>query len=273
MSSWSTLGNGTAPVRAREPALVDLPRSRAPHGARLVRLRLRDRPGSLAAIAGHFAAHGVNVLRLEVLGREGGWAVDDFLVSGAGLPAALAELETDVTLLANRANVDLLDPGLAMAGACASVTAAVSAREAYRRLVGAALELVFAEAGLVCVREAHGFLRPVAATSAGLPVHDEAPTSLLRSAFFSGECLTADGRVPWAPEAYRDRLPSGAVAAIPGGAPPFLVLALVRADETPFVSAELDRLAALVRVAVGTLQLHGTTRSTPKRQASAGGHR
>jgi len=258
----------TPPSRAvREPALVAVPRGRAPQGARLVRLRLRDRPGSLAAIAGHFAQHGVNVLKLEVVGREGGWAIDDFLVSGAGVPAALSELEPDVTVLANRPNVDLQDPGLAMAAACATVTAAVSAREAYRQLVGAALELVFAEAGFVCVREGHAFLRPLAATTADLPVLEDGATSLLRSAFFSGECLTADGRVPWAPEAFRDRLPGGTVAAIPGGVPTFLVLALVRADETPFATAELERLAALVRVAVGTLQLHGASAPAARRSA------
>jgi hypothetical protein len=254
----------------REPSLVTLPQSRAPQGARLIRLRLRDRPGSLAAIARHLADHKVNVLRLEVLGREGGWAVDDFLVSGAGLTAALAELDPEVSVLANRPNVDLLDPGLAMANACATVTAAVSAREAYRQLVGAAVELVFAEAGFVCVREGHGFLRPLASTVAGLPVLDDGATSLLRSAFFSGECLTADGRVPWAPDAFREPLPAGAVAAVPGGVPPFMVLALVRSDDTPFVAAELDRLSALVRVASGTLQLHQASVTPGRRRASAG---
>jgi ACT domain len=267
MSSSSRLGRARA---VREPLLVRLPPSRAPQGARLVRLRLPDRPGSLAAIAAHLAGHGVNVLRLEVLGREGGWAVDDFLVSGAGLPAALAELESDVAVLADRPNVDLLDPGLAMADACATVTAAVSAREAYRQLVGAAIQLVFAEAGFVCIREGHGFLRPLASTAAGLPVLDDDATSLLRSAFFSGECLTADGRVPWAPPGFRELLPSGAVAAIPGGVPPFMVLALVRADDTPFVAAELERLAALVRVATGTLQLHRAGSPSAGKRASAG---
>ena len=46
--------------------------------------------------------------------------------------------------------------------------------------------------------------------------------------------------------------------------PPFIVLALVRDDETPFVAAELDRLAALVRVAAGTLQLHDRARRRPR---------
>ena len=44
--------------------------------------------------------------------------------------------------------------------------------------------------------------------------------------------------------------------AVLGGSAPFLVLVLVRDDHAPFVSAEVDRLAALIRVAVGTPQLH-----------------
>src|SRR5262249_2344170 len=98
--------------------------------------------------------------------------------------------------------------------------------------------------------------RPVAATVADLPTLDDGPLSLLRSALYSGECLTASGRTPWAAAAFREQLSGGAVLAVPGGSPPFLVLVLVREDEAPFVSTEVDRLGALVRVAVGTLQLH-----------------
>jgi predicted amino acid-binding ACT domain protein len=240
----------------RQPALVPLPRPGAPRGARLVRLRVRDRPGSLAAVAGHFAQHGVNVLRLEVLTREAGFAIDDFLLSGPNLTAALETLGSDAIVLANRHDVDLHDPGLAMASACGAVTAAGTAREACKQLVRAGLELVFAEGGVVCIREGHSFLRPIASTVADLPVLEDGPMSLLRSALFSGQCLTADGRTPWAATTFREKLPSGSVLAVPGGSAPFLVLVLVREDDARFVSAEVDRLAALMRVAVGTLQLH-----------------
>ena len=240
----------------RSPALVTLPGRNAPRGARLVRLRVRDRPGSLAAVTGHLAQYGVDVIRVEVLNRESGWAIDDLLVTGHELDEALATLDRNATVLADRLEVNLLDPGIAMANACASVTAAGTAREACRNLVRSALELVFAEAGCVCIREGHSFLRPVASTVPELPPLDDGPASLLRSALFSGECLTADGRAPWAAERFRAQLPNGSVLAVPGGSAPFLVLVLVREDDAPFVSAEVDRLAALVRVAVGTLQLH-----------------
>jgi hypothetical protein len=227
----------------RSPALVTLPGRDAPRGARLVRLRVRDRPGSLAAVTGHLAEFGVDVIRVEVLNREAGWAIDDLLLTGRRLDDALATLGRTAAVLADRLEVDLLDPGIAMANACASVTVAGTAREACRNLVRSALELVFAEAGCVCIREGHSFLRPIASTVPDLPPLDDGPASLLRSALFSGECLTADGRAPWAADQFRAQLPQGSVLAVPGRSAPFLVLVLVlvREDHAPFVSAEVDR--------------------------------
>jgi len=240
----------------RRPAVVLLPRVAANRGARLVRVRVRDRPGSLAAVAQHFADYGVDVLRLEVLARESGFAVDDLLLRGSELDAALETLGSRGAVLACRDDADLHDPGLAMAAACGSITAAGTAREACRQLLRSAFELVFAEAGCICIREGHSFFRPVAATVPDLPALEDGPLSLLRSALFSGECLTADGRAAWAATAFRERFPAGSVLAVPGGSPPFLVLVLVRDDDAAFVSTEVDRLSALVRVAIGTLQLH-----------------
>jgi GAF domain-containing protein len=269
MPNWSPSDSGGAPGGIWRPERVEVPRRRAPGDAHLVRLRLRDRPGSLAAVSSLLATHGVDVLRLEVLGREGGFAVDDLLVAGAGLAGALAELGPDVSVLAQRPGIDLLDPGLAMAEACRSLTAAGSQHETYRQLLAAALGLVFAEAGFVCVREGYGVLRPMASTVEGLPALDDQQASLLCSALWSGDCLTADGRVPWVPASYRELLPGGTVCVVPGGSEPFLVLALIRDDTAPFVTTELDRLAALVAVAVGTLSHHPLSESQLAERAPA----
>ena len=97
-----------------------------------------------------------------------------------------------------------------------------------------------------------------ASTSADFPTVVEASGApLVTSALFSGECLTADGRIPWGPDALRALLPPGSLAIVPGGSPPGLALVLARVDHAPFVTAELDRLAALTRVAVATLGLLG----------------
>ena len=232
------------------------PGSHAPRGAELVRLRLPDHPGSLAGVLGHLAAHGVDVLGLEVLDRGAGVAVDDLLLSGAGLDDALAALGLRAMVLARRSGVDLRDSGLAMASACEEVASAPGRHEAHGRIVQAALGLVFAEAGILLARR-DGLLIVLASNAADLPVGlDGSGPSLISSCLFSGECLTADGRIPWAPTRLRDRLPTGAVAVVPGGAPPELALVLVRADHAPFVTLELDRLAGLMGVAAHSLELH-----------------
>jgi ACT domain len=261
MSGWSQPSSrATEGGDTRLPVAVERPRARAPRGAELVRLRLPDRPGSLAAVTGHLAAHGVDVLRLDVVDRGSGGAVDDFLLAGAGIDAALEALGGIAILLGRRAGVDLRDPGLEMAAACEGVTSARSGPELCGQLVRAALGLVFAEAGLLFADREPGLLAVVASSVPGLPVAvDNRGNSLISSALFCGQSLTADGRIPWAPASLREHLPPGSVAVVPGGSPPSLALALVREDNAPFVAAELERLAALMRVAAGAFQLHETT--------------
>ena len=239
----------SAPSRSipwAEPA-----RPQAARGAELVRLRLPDRPGSLAAVSSHLAEHGVDVLRLEVVDRGPGGAVDDLLLVGPGLEGALASLGPRALVLGRRAGVELGDPGLEMAIACEVVASARTAPAAYGRLVRAALGLVFAEAGLVFADREPGVLAVLASSVAGIPVAVASEgNSLVASALFCGQNLTADGRIPWAPASVRERLPGGSVAVVPGGG---LALALVREDQAPFVPVELERLGALLRVAVRSI--------------------
>ena len=92
----------------------------------LVRLALPDLPGRLALVANRFAAHDVNILRVEVVEGGDGSAVDDLLVVGGNLALALDELRGDVQILGLREHAELPDPGLAMADALASVSGAAS---------------------------------------------------------------------------------------------------------------------------------------------------
>jgi hypothetical protein len=248
------------------PQLVPLRRVTLPGNRRLVRLQLPDRPGRLARVATCFAEHGVDVLRIEVVAREHGHAVDDLLVAGGELESALAELAPEIPVLAVRTDADLPDPGLAMARACAEVAFADGGRDAYIRLVRAATGLVFADAAAALVASGHMWLGPAAATVPELPVVELDVPSLLRSALESGEPLTADRRAPWAPEAFRARLGAGSVAAVPSPNGEPFVLVLVRHDDTPFVQSEVERLAALVHVASGIARGHSLRpRSHPLR--------
>jgi hypothetical protein len=252
------LPHGSQPAGGdtRRPGPVEAPRGRAPRETELVRFRLPDRPGSLAAVTEHLASHGVDVLRLEIVDRGGGAAVDDFLLAGAGLDSGLGTLGRRAIVLARRRGTDLRDPGLAMAAACEAVSSARTETDAHCRIVRAALGLVFAEAGLLLVRREGGLYAVAASTEADVPLAIEATgLPLVTSALFSGESLTADGRIPWAPSTLRALLPPGSVVVVPGGSLPAFALVLARADHAPFVTAELERLAALMRVSIATLGL------------------
>src|SRR5262249_61356402 len=88
---------GLRSLRSPRPAPEALRLSRcrgepAPRDARLVRVRARNRPGRLAAVTGRLAEFGVDVIRVEVLNGEAGWALDDHLLTGRRLDDALARL-------------------------------------------------------------------------------------------------------------------------------------------------------------------------------------
>ena len=116
----------------------------------LVRLALPDRPGGLALVASRFAAHEVNILRVEVVEGGDGSAVDDLLVVGGDLALALEELGEDVEILGLREHAELPDPGIAMADALAGISGAASLGAARHALLTAALELVAADAACCC---------------------------------------------------------------------------------------------------------------------------
>ena len=98
----------------------------SPGEPQLVRLALPDRPGGLALVANRFAAHEVNILRVEVVEGGDGSAVDDLLVVGGNLALALEELGEDVEILGLREHAELPDPGIAMADALAGISGAAS---------------------------------------------------------------------------------------------------------------------------------------------------
>lgn len=223
----------------------------------LVRLALPDVPGRLALVASRFAAHDVNILRLEVVEGGDGVAVDDLLVSGGNLELALEELNGDVEILGLREHAELPDPGIAMADALAGVSGASSLGAARHALLMAALELVGADEGVLLRDAGHGWLRPVAATAESLPPIREDQPCLARSALSRSRAETASAQEPWAPAAYTVALGMGRVLVVPAGVPPFLVLALVRHDAFPFVEAEIERARALLRVAIGVLAALG----------------
>ncbi|MEO6397497.1 MAG: ACT domain-containing protein, partial [Tepidiformaceae bacterium] len=67
---------------------------------RSIRIQLPDRPGSLSAITASLAAHGVDIVRLDVVSQEGQSAVDDLYLgapSEDALDRAIRGFHSDVT--------------------------------------------------------------------------------------------------------------------------------------------------------------------------------
>jgi hypothetical protein len=227
-----------------------VPVPRAVEAPSLLRISLPDRPGGLALVTRCFAACGVDILNVDVVGHHAGRAIDDVLVVGGDLERGLRALEPEVVLLARRDRADLPDPGLAMAAACAAIMDASTLDEARHALLRAAISLIFVDDGVLLRDGGGGPLTPVAATVAGLP--DIAPDepSLARRCLRSSRPGLAGHGDAWGPAAYRQAMPAQGVLALPVGTPLWLVLLLVRRDEVPFADVEIDRVAALSRVAM-----------------------
>jgi hypothetical protein len=194
----------------------------------LLRVTTPDRPGGLAVFARCMAACGVDILSIEILGHEGPKAVADVLVHGGDLERALRALDEDLDLLGRRTHGDLPDPALAMADACGLVYAERTAES----LLDAAMRLVGADLGAV-YRVEEGALVEAAQTTGGLE-------TLAATALASGAAAFAEPA-------------AGSSMAMPLGDEPHLVLAVARNQTFPFQAAEVDRLAALGRLALPVL--------------------
>ena len=216
----------------------------------LLRIALPDRPGALASVARCLAACGVDILGVEVVGHEEGEAIDDILVAGGDLARALGALDDDIRVLGRIEGAALPDPGLLMAEALGAVLAAPSVVAARGAIVGAAVRLGGGAGGALLQHGADDRLSVVGATVPGLADIPAYQPSLARRALRAGRALTTTTEEAWAPQAWREALVGRHVVAVPleGETDEPYVLVVVRESDVPFVAAEIDRLAALLRV-------------------------
>ena len=181
----------------------------------LIRLALPDRPGGLATVARCLANCGVDILSVEVVGHQGGEAIDDVLVRGGDLDRALVALGGEVRLLGRRTGAELPDPALSMAEACGRVLAATTVEQARSALIAAVLRLCSADGGALLEQRDGGRLTVVAASVPRLPEIAPDDPSLARRALRLGAPQLARGEDAWAPPAYRTALQGRTVLALP----------------------------------------------------------
>ena len=195
----------------------------------LLRVTTPDRPGGLAVFARCMAACGVDILSIEILGHEGPKAVADVLVHGGDLDRALRALDEDLDLLGRRIHGELPDPALAMAEACGLVYADRSAD---------ALLLAAMRPGRRRRRR-----RSTGSRRRAGPRARRRPAGLESLAAQSWSAARRAFAEPRPAPRWRCRSARGRE----------LVLAVARGQTFPFQAAEVDRLAALGRLALPVL--------------------
>ncbi len=183
-----------------------------------------------------------------MVGHEDGVAIDDVLVRGGDLDRALGALDGDVRVLGRVSGASLPDPGL-MAEALGAVLAAPTVEAARDAIVRAAVWIGAGSGGALLRSGADDRLSLTGATVPGLGDIPAYQPSLARRALRAGRPLTAAAADEgWAPPAWREALPGRQVVAVPVVGDDPHVLLVVRDADVPFVDAEVDRLAALLRV-------------------------
>jgi hypothetical protein len=195
-----------------------------PNDETLLRIRLPDRPGSLALVTGRLASYGVDIVRLEVVEREPGSVIDDLVVRGGDPVRALEELQPRIELLVAARSPAAEDAGLQMADICQRLVAAPDADALRAELLAGALRVAGAT---------DGDLVPVS-----LPEVQEA----------------LEARRPALVQSGGSRFGDGPALAVPVGDPPALALLLMRRQRLPYLPVELQRVEALATLAGSLLR-------------------
>ncbi len=212
---------------------------------RSIRVHMADRPGALSAITAALAAHGVDIVRLDVVSHEGETVVDDLYLSADDEEAiyrATHSFYGDVAVRGfESAGGDIPN---AMATALAAIAAARSPVEAAGLTAAGALTVVNGDEALLLRCSSSGGLSAIAG-----PAPSIAPTEAFagRWSLEHESALAVAATSGWAPDAFKAFFGAWWVAMAPLGKRDVLVLA--RRLDMPFYAGELHRLLAYASAA------------------------
>jgi hypothetical protein len=222
---------------------------------RSIRIQMPDRPGALSAISTALAANTVDIVRLDVVSREGATVVDDLFLTASSqdeIGAAVGSFHGDVTVRTfdGQSGEPTIEMGaglLEVATAPTLAAARLAAAEGARRLGRADLAVL------------------LRATSDGGYEWDGGPGELPAigdsEAFVGRWALqrraaiafpVADG---WAPVRVQHALEAAWVAIAPFDA--FGLLLVARKLNIAYFTGELERLSAFADAAAAILQCKG----------------
>ena len=222
---------------------------------RSIRLQLPDRPGALSTISTALAAHGVDIVRLDVVSHDGSIVVDDLFLAAPtydDIGAAVANFQADV--LVRTFDHTSGDPSIEMGTALAATARASSLEKARTAAMEGAVRLARADVGAILrATDDGGFV--VLAGPPGLP-------NLASDGPFAGRrALQRDTAIAfpvsdrWAPAQFQQGLGGSWVAIAPCS--PFDVLLVARRLNIAFYTGELERLSVYADAVGGILAAHG----------------
>ncbi len=228
---------------------------------RSIRLQMPDRPGALSTISAALAAHGVDIVRLDVVSHEGAMVVDDLLLGAANqedIGAAIGSFYPEVTIRTFETLVG--DPALEMGSSLGRIAAAGSLDGARSEAIAGAARIGRADdAILLRAREDGGFA--VIAGPATVPA--VAPSEPFAARWVIGRRAAAAFPVAdgWAPLPFQHALGSAWVAMAPLG--PSDVVLTSRSLNIPYHAGELERVAAFAEATGAILAALGERTGPP----------
>jgi hypothetical protein len=223
---------------------------------RSIRIQMPDRPGALSAISTALAVQGVDIVRLDIVGHNGGMVVDDLLLSGPDqqrIGQAIGSFQSDVVVKTFEETSG--DPTLEMGDGLVAVARSGSPGEAldlvgrHGRRLARADDVFVGEAqqdGSIAIRGTE----PGQMATVGV---DEAFTG--RWVLHRQTAAAFATEPGWAPDDLATKMPGAWVAMAPLGV--FHLLMFTRLLNIPFLRDELERIAVFTEVAGAMLQLRG----------------
>lgn len=222
---------------------------------RSIRVQITDRPGALFAITAALAAHGVDIVRLDVISSDGTTVVDDLFLgapSAAAIGDACASFPGDATVRTFEDTAG--DPVLEMGSGLHRAATAPSVQDARDAAIEAARHLLRADIA-VLLRAAEGGSMSIAAGPANLPAIAAGDPFAPRWVLQHATAAAFPAHEGWAPPGFHRALGAAWVAIAPSW--PLDLLVVVRHLSIPFHAGELERLSTFASAAGAILALRG----------------
>ncbi|MBI2765168.1 MAG: ACT domain-containing protein [Chloroflexi bacterium] len=214
-----------------------------------------DRPGALSAISAALAAHGVDIVRLDVVSHEGPSVVDDLFLAAEtpdDIGRAVGSFLPDVTVRTFDGTAG--DPAVEMGEGLARCVTAGTLEACRGAAVLGAQQLARGDGGAFLRAAADGGVDVLHGPAGLVRIAPEEPFAG-RWALQHGSAMAFPVNETWAPAQFEQALGAAWIAIAPCG--PFDVLMVVRRLNIAFFTGELERLGAFARAAGAILQLRG----------------